>query len=436
MTLRNYILLLSFLLSLGEETTAQVQHKLKPGEIVPDVYFPVVLNAAYNEAHLSDFRGKLLILDYWNIWCSSCIAAFPKVTKLQEKFKDDIVILQVSFINKREVVQKFVAKRKGTEDEMKLPLVVFENTSNVLYQSLPPIAYPHYVWIDKDGTYLQSSVSEELTEDNISKAINKQKLGFTIRNRQLDFKPDAPLLLKNNGGPDTAFAYRTMITHYIDSIRADGLIQQFDKKTSRLFAANRSVLELAKYALYKGQDYDIYNKLVQLKGIDRSELIFSNNQGLTRDQWFMEYAYCYELILPSGYSRKDALQFMLQDVERYFRINAQFTMRDLPCLILQRIDSMEHFKSVGPISLARYNSDKTHLQIKGRTIIDFLSFLETKDSPIMIDGTNYRGKIDMDIELGKSFDLDRINRQLRNYGLMLSRESRSFKVVLITKKDK
>lgn len=41
-----------------------------------------------NETKLSDFKGKVVILDFWATWCSPCIASFPNIRKLEERYKD------------------------------------------------------------------------------------------------------------------------------------------------------------------------------------------------------------------------------------------------------------------------------------------------------------------------------------------------------------
>lgn len=47
-----------------------------------------------DEVKLSDFAGKVVILDFWATWCGPCIASFPHTQKIAVKYKaQDVVVL-------------------------------------------------------------------------------------------------------------------------------------------------------------------------------------------------------------------------------------------------------------------------------------------------------------------------------------------------------
>lgn len=45
---------------------------------------------------LSDFKGKVIILNFWATWCGPCKMEIPSFIELQDKYRDDLVILGVS----------------------------------------------------------------------------------------------------------------------------------------------------------------------------------------------------------------------------------------------------------------------------------------------------------------------------------------------------
>ena len=57
--------------------------------------FPVTIRG--KQAHLSDFRGKLVVLNFWASWCQSCREEMPDLDRLQERIRSrGGVVLAVS----------------------------------------------------------------------------------------------------------------------------------------------------------------------------------------------------------------------------------------------------------------------------------------------------------------------------------------------------
>jgi thiol-disulfide isomerase/thioredoxin len=61
-----------------------------------------------------DFKGKVVVVDFWATWCPPCRAEIPGYTALQKKYgKDGLVIIGVSLDEKGPaVVKSFVEKNK------------------------------------------------------------------------------------------------------------------------------------------------------------------------------------------------------------------------------------------------------------------------------------------------------------------------------------
>jgi peroxiredoxin len=74
---------------------------------------------------LSDYKGKVVLIEFWATWCPPCRASVPGLEKLYKAYKDKgLVVLAVSMDEGGwDVVQSFVkeygityAVLKGTED--------------------------------------------------------------------------------------------------------------------------------------------------------------------------------------------------------------------------------------------------------------------------------------------------------------------------------
>jgi peroxiredoxin len=66
---------------------------LAPGTVAPDF---VMRDINDKEVRLADFKGKVVILDFWATWCGPCIASFPHTQKLAAKYKDQDVLVLAS----------------------------------------------------------------------------------------------------------------------------------------------------------------------------------------------------------------------------------------------------------------------------------------------------------------------------------------------------
>jgi RNA polymerase sigma factor (sigma-70 family) len=80
---------------------------------------------------LADYRGKIVFLDFWGIWCGPCISSLPVLTKLRERFEsqgvvflsihtpgeDDAAIRRVLLANKTSLVYALDRARNGDSSD-------------------------------------------------------------------------------------------------------------------------------------------------------------------------------------------------------------------------------------------------------------------------------------------------------------------------------
>ena len=45
---------------------------------------------------LSDYKGKIVILDFWATWCAPCRKGIPDLVEIQKEYKDNVVIIGIS----------------------------------------------------------------------------------------------------------------------------------------------------------------------------------------------------------------------------------------------------------------------------------------------------------------------------------------------------
>lgn len=61
------------------------------------------------EVNLADFKGKVVLINFWATWCKPCRMELPEIAKIHEKYKDrGLVVLGVAGDETPEPVQKFL----------------------------------------------------------------------------------------------------------------------------------------------------------------------------------------------------------------------------------------------------------------------------------------------------------------------------------------
>ena len=86
---------------------------LGPGAIAPDF---VMQDVTGREVRLSDFKGKVVILDFWATWCGPCLSSMPGLEKLYQKVKDqNVEVLSLNVYDDKDSFAEWVAANRGTK---------------------------------------------------------------------------------------------------------------------------------------------------------------------------------------------------------------------------------------------------------------------------------------------------------------------------------
>ena len=64
---------------------------------------------------LSEFRGKIVFINFWTTWCLACVIEMPSMQKLHQKFKDkDFVMVAINLQESASRVEQFYKEHKLT----------------------------------------------------------------------------------------------------------------------------------------------------------------------------------------------------------------------------------------------------------------------------------------------------------------------------------
>jgi len=100
----------------------------------------------------ADWRGKVVLVNFWATWCPPCRAEIPDLIALQEKYKEKLVILGLSEDEDGvEVVKKYAADHK-------INYVIAMSTPEVRKLFPEVMALPSTFVLDRDGKMAQKNV--------------------------------------------------------------------------------------------------------------------------------------------------------------------------------------------------------------------------------------------------------------------------------------
>jgi len=96
---------------------------------------------------LSDFRGKVVLIDFWASWCGPCKEEFPFLVQLHEKLKHkNFTVLAVNVDTEIEDMANFIAKQKVKPS---FPIIV--DPEGKIAERYKLKGMPTTVMVDKQG---------------------------------------------------------------------------------------------------------------------------------------------------------------------------------------------------------------------------------------------------------------------------------------------
>jgi thiol-disulfide isomerase/thioredoxin len=127
---------------------------LKTGFPAPDFQFIDLAGATHR---LSDYRGKVVLLDFWGVWCAACAAATPELVELYGKYHArgfDVVGIEAR--DAREKVAAFTAERRMTWAE------TLESDSGPIATKYRVTGWPTSFLVGPDGKFVVATYLGEV----------------------------------------------------------------------------------------------------------------------------------------------------------------------------------------------------------------------------------------------------------------------------------
>jgi cytochrome c biogenesis protein CcmG/thiol:disulfide interchange protein DsbE len=121
-------------------------YKVKVGTRAPE-FSAVTLNQPQEQRSLSDYRGRVVLLNVWATWCEPCKVEMPSMEKLHNEFGHrglSIVAVSVDPASNGNGIRKFVT-------DLNLTFDILHDTQGVMAKAYNSIKFPESFVIDRKG---------------------------------------------------------------------------------------------------------------------------------------------------------------------------------------------------------------------------------------------------------------------------------------------
>lgn len=134
-----------------------------PPKPVPEIPF---LDASGNHVTLSDFEGRVVLVNLWATWCPPCIRELPALERIQRIFStQEFIVLPIATDREGLALARPFYEKLGIEN-----LGLYADPNHALSEIFPMDVFPANFLLDRQGNmiaYLRSYVDWDAPEAEV-----------------------------------------------------------------------------------------------------------------------------------------------------------------------------------------------------------------------------------------------------------------------------
>jgi thiol-disulfide isomerase/thioredoxin len=429
---------------------------LKIGDTIPQALWDLKLDVVGHPTgvqtiSLRDYNTKkLIILDFWATWCSSCIAAFPGLYKLQDDMDGQVKVLSVTYQD-RAAVEKFISKSEFIQAHELADRFSSIVNDKVLTKFFEKDAIPFTVCIDNNGVVRALAMPSELNPLALRQMIQDRN-AVPVAAKVLAF--DQPLLQPYYDAKIHNYYYSTLLPYGQGVSQASSFTVDSAHQFKHLVVPNLNVFMQYGIALQNAQHYIAGLSKIRARRILEINAPDSIIDRLEDDQNFWKYTY--ESVSPMVWNDNTVYKKMESDLNFYLGMKASYQIRDVECLVIRRVDGKmpsqsKELTKVPTVILnglvendgssdgkflqkAQLGNDKeknAFIGVEIKNIPNLFNLRSFSVLPFMVDETGLDERIDLSLPDNLS-DIDQLKQAFAAQGLTLSLEWRKMIMFVLT----
>jgi thiol-disulfide isomerase/thioredoxin len=102
-----------------------------------------------NPVKLADFKGKLVIVDFWGTWCPPCRMEIPHFIALKNAYPDDLAIVGINYEDEEGEAAAEKIRNFAQEQGINYPCVIGDQATQDQIPNLQ--GYPTTLFLDREG---------------------------------------------------------------------------------------------------------------------------------------------------------------------------------------------------------------------------------------------------------------------------------------------
>ena len=268
------------------------------GQNIPNFNINIYSNGGTVKNKIEDYKGKVVILEFWATYCRPCIPAMDHLGELQKQFPNELKVIAVTDEDAYKV-QSFLSKRPSN---VLIGIDTDKSLNKIFYHQF----MPHTVVIDPNGVLRAVTSPDQITSEVISKVY--QGVDVAIKPKA-EFAPTEEAISNNIVPEDVKSIFKITISE-----RREGLQSQINPKSDLEFEfVNCTIPFIYKYL------YQVNNPKVADGGC--LEVTEKTRYLLQQDQ-----LYCFTIKVPSALKNQMG-EIGISHLEQLFSIKPQVERR-------------------------------------------------------------------------------------------------------------